>query len=297
MAPSAFHLPPPVLTTHEGIPYFAVHKSQLHGSPIHGVFRLDLPEQGALTLPAIPKDIFHVTVNSSQLRTTPTVPDWTYVPIHILKSRKSSTCFLLLSDLMCPDLAVIDRSDQPSGHTAAARTRVKTRIQKRRTDIVRVSDFDSAGWPISSLYFFFMSSARTAVKRTRSVVAWGRASVAQRRALLPYVAVVQERTVQVRLPMRCGPLFQATPSSRNLILMVSYSLSDFESSVTLIYITNSRPGLSVRTAGIDHDTGAHEFMAKPATPDAARPLCTTSDGHGDREHLLHPSVRLYSPWI
>lgn len=147
-----------------------------------------------------------------------------------------------------------------------------------------------------------MSSARTAVKRTRSVVAWGRASVAQRRALLPYVAVVQERTVQVRLPMRCGPLSRATPSSRNLILMVSYSLSDFESSmtessVTLIYITNSRPGLSVRTAGIDHGTGAHEFMAKPATPDAARPLCTTSDGHGDREHLLHPSVRLYGPWI
>lgn len=171
MAPSAFHLPPPVLTTHEGIPYFAVHKSQLHGSPIHGVFRLDLPEQGALTLPAIPKDIFHVTVNSSQLRTTPTVPDWTYVPIHILKSRKSSTCFLLLSDLMCADLAVIDRSDQPSGHTAAARTRVKTRIQKRRTDIVRVSDFDSAGWPISSLFFFHVkcTNCREAHKKCSGV--------------------------------------------------------------------------------------------------------------------------------
>ncbi|KAI0760532.1 hypothetical protein C8Q74DRAFT_1221147 [Fomes fomentarius] len=94
---------PPALTTHQGIPYFAVHKSHLHDSPIPGVFRLDLPERGDLTLPALSKDIHQVTVNTSQLCKSP-VPDWFYVPIHVLNS------------------VIHDVSDQPSGHTAA-RTR------------------------------------------------------------------------------------------------------------------------------------------------------------------------------
>lgn len=86
---------PPALTTHQGVPYFAVHRSQLHDSPISGVLRLDLPEHGDFTLPAVSKDIHHVTVNMSQLCKTP-VPGWFYVPIHVLSPGKPLLCFAAL---------------------------------------------------------------------------------------------------------------------------------------------------------------------------------------------------------
>ncbi len=109
----------------------------MHDSPIPGVFRLDLPEHGDLTLPAVSKDIHHVTVNLSQLCKTP-VPGWFYVPIHVLSPGKPLLLFLPLFDLIYVNLAVIhDVSDQPSGHTTA-RTRATVTLPSRRTGSVTV---------------------------------------------------------------------------------------------------------------------------------------------------------------
>ncbi|KAI0760530.1 hypothetical protein C8Q74DRAFT_236591 [Fomes fomentarius] len=128
----------PPVSIHRGIPHFAVHKSHLRVSPTPGAFRLDLPEHGDFTLSVVPKDVLHVTVNSSQLCKTP-VPDWFYVPIHVFNPRKPSICFLPLPDLIYANLPVVPGlSDQPSGHSAA-RPRPKV-IPRRRTGIVRCTN-------------------------------------------------------------------------------------------------------------------------------------------------------------
>ncbi len=157
----------PPVSIHRGIPYFAVHKSHLHDSPTPDAFRLDLPEHGDFTLPVVPKDVLHVTVNASDLCKTP-VPDWFYVPIHVFNSRKPWICFLPLHDLIYANLVVVPGlSEQPSGHSAA-RTRAKV-IPRRGTGIVRVSGFYADAGRPSNSFFVKCTKCRDAHKKCSGV--------------------------------------------------------------------------------------------------------------------------------